>query len=84
MGLPRHADRGADRENVRQEPVRPRNAALCRAYATEQIERQKADFQRLGVLGDWDHPYTTMAFRNEADEIRALGRLLQQGYCIAG
>ena len=36
---------------------------LCRAYATEQIERQKADFQRLGVLGDWDHPYTTMALR---------------------
>jgi len=57
---------------------------LCRAYATEQIERQKADFQRLGVLGDWDHPYTTMAFRNEADEIRALGRLLQQGYLYRG
>src|SRR5574338_1324485 len=49
---------------------------LCRAYATEQIERQKADFQRLGVLGDWDHPYKTMDFRNEADEIRTLGRLL--------
>ena len=35
---------------------------MCRAYATEQIARQKADFQRLGVLGDWDHPYTTMAY----------------------
>src|SRR5574338_916091 len=44
---------------------------LCRAYATEQIERQKKDFQRLGVLGDWDHPYLTMAYRNEADENRA-------------
>ena len=43
---------------------------LCRAYATEQIAQQKADFKRLGVLGDWDHPYTTMAFGNEADEIR--------------
>src|SRR5207244_5500874 len=41
---------------------------LCRAYATEQIERQKRDFERLGVLGDWDHPYLTMAYRNEADE----------------
>src|SRR3954467_8979100 len=49
---------------------------LCRAYATEQIERQKKDFERLGVLGDWDNPYLTMAHRNEADEIRVLGRLL--------
>ena len=36
--------------------------SLCRAYATEQIERQKQDFRRLGVLGDWDHPYQTMAY----------------------
>jgi isoleucyl-tRNA synthetase len=57
---------------------------LCRAYATEQIERQKQDFERLGVLGDWDHAYTTMNFRNEADEIRALGRLLEKGYLYRG
>jgi isoleucyl-tRNA synthetase len=57
---------------------------LCRAYATEQVERQKKDFQRLGVLGDWDRPYLTMAFRNEADEIRALGRLLGKGYVFRG
>ena len=57
---------------------------LCRAYAAEQIERQKPDFQRLGVLGDWDNPYTTMAPRNEADEIRTLGRLLKQGYVYRG
>ena len=57
---------------------------LCRAYATEQIERQKKDFQRLGVLGDWDNPYLTMAHRNEADEIRVLGRLLQKGYVYRG
>src|SRR5580693_7883245 len=44
--------------------------SLCRAYAAEQIERQEKDFVRLGVLGDWDHPYTTMAFKTEADEIR--------------
>ena len=56
---------------------------LCRAYAAEQIERQKEDFQRLGVLGDWDHPYTTMAFRNEADEIRALGKMLGQGLPVS-
>jgi len=57
---------------------------LCRAYAKEQVERQKIDFQRLGVLGDWDHPYLTMAFRNEADEIRALGNLLEKGYVYRG
>ncbi len=57
---------------------------LCRAYATEQILRQKAEFQRLGVLGDWEHPYTTMSYRNEADEIRALGRVLEQGYLYRG
>ncbi len=57
---------------------------LARAYATEQIERQKRDFIRLGVLGDWDNPYLTMAFRNEADEIRALGALLKKGYVYRG
>ena len=57
---------------------------LCRAYATEQIAKQKADFQRLGVLGDWDNPYLTMAYRNEADEIRGLAMLLKKGYIFRG
>jgi len=57
---------------------------LCRAYATEQVARQKKDFQRLGVLGDWDNPYLTMAYKNEADEIRALGILLKKGYVYRG
>jgi isoleucyl-tRNA synthetase len=57
---------------------------LCRAYATEQIAIQKADFQRLGVLGDWDHPYTTMDYANEANEIRTLGKLLQKGFLYRG
>jgi isoleucyl-tRNA synthetase len=57
---------------------------LCRAYATEQIARQKQDFQRLGILGDWDHPYLTMAYGNEADEIRGLGVLLKKGYIFRG
>jgi isoleucyl-tRNA synthetase len=57
---------------------------LCRAFATEQIDRQRADFKRLGVLGDWDNPYLTMAPGNEADEIRVLGKLLQKGYVYRG
>ncbi|HZN86729.1 MAG TPA: isoleucine--tRNA ligase [Burkholderiales bacterium] len=57
---------------------------LCRAFATEQIANQKKDFQRLGVLGDWDHPYLMMAPGNEADEIRVLGKLLEKGYVYRG
>jgi isoleucyl-tRNA synthetase len=57
---------------------------LCRAFATEQIERQKKDFIRLGVLGEWDRPYLTMDFKTEADEIRALGKLLAQGHLYRG
>jgi isoleucyl-tRNA synthetase len=57
---------------------------LCRAFATEQIANQKKDFQRLGVLGDWDNPYLTMAPGNEADEIRVLGKLLEKGYVYRG
>jgi isoleucyl-tRNA synthetase len=57
---------------------------LCRAYAAEQIERQKKDFERLGVMGDWGNPYLTMAHGNEADEIRVLGKLLEKGYVYRG
>ncbi len=57
---------------------------LCRAYAAEQIERQKKDFIRLGVMGDWDHPYLTMDFKTEADIIRALGNIYDRGYLYQG
>ena len=57
---------------------------LARAYANEQIAKQKEGFKRLGVLGDWDHPYTTMAFKNEADEVRTLGSILEKGYVYRG
>ena len=58
--------------------------ALCRAYAAEQIERQKKDFVRLGVLADWDHPYRTMDFTTEAAEMRALGRIWKNGLLYRG
>ena len=57
---------------------------LCRSCAADQGERQKKDFIRLGVLGDWGNPYLTMAFRNEADEIRAVGDLYRTGYLFKG
>jgi len=55
-----------------------------RAYATEQVARQKKDFIRLGILGQWDDPYLTMAHANEADELRALGRMLERGFLYRG
>ena len=58
--------------------------AKSRAYATEQVERQRKDFKRLGVLGLWDRPYLTMAFRTEADEIRSLGKILAKGFVFRG
>ena len=57
---------------------------LCRAYAKEQIERQKKDFIRLGILGDWENPYLTMDFKTEADIMRALGRIYERGYLYQG
>ena len=58
--------------------------SLSRAYAAEQVERQKKDFIRLGILGDWENPYLTMNFKAEADEMRALGRILERGYLYQG
>jgi isoleucyl-tRNA synthetase len=58
--------------------------ARSRAFATEQIGIQMGDFKRLGVLGDWDHPYKTMDFSNEADEIRAFKRVIERGFVYRG
>src|SRR5690242_11106975 len=57
---------------------------LCRQYATTQVDRQRRDFIRLGVLGDWDDPYLTMNFRTEADTVRALGRIYERGFLYQG
>nr|WP_154325328.1 isoleucine--tRNA ligase [Pantoea sp. 201603H] len=58
--------------------------AACRAYAAEQVEGQKKDFIRLGVLGDWDRPYLTMDFKTEANIIRALGKIIGNGHLHKG
>ncbi len=67
--------RGLPREKVQ---------ALSRAYAGQQIAQQMADFQRLGVIGDWGRPYRTMDPANEAGEIRVLKRLIERGYVYRG
>jgi isoleucyl-tRNA synthetase len=58
--------------------------AACRQYATEQVAGQSEDFQRLGIIGDWENPYLTMNFQVEADTIRALGRILERGHIYMG
>ncbi len=80
-GMP--IEREIEKKHGKNLPVE-KTQSLCRAYAAEQIERQKKDFERLGVLGDWNDPYQTMATRNEADEIRVLGKILEKGYVYRG
>ncbi|MGB1270881.1 MAG: isoleucine--tRNA ligase, partial [Endozoicomonas sp.] len=56
----------------------------CREYASKQVDGQREDFKRMGVLGDWDRPYLTMDFQTEADIIRALGRVADNGHLVKG
>ena len=65
-------------------PARAAVQAECRAFATEQIDQQREDFKRLGVLGDWERPYRTMDFANEAGEIRAFKRVIERGFVYRG
>ncbi|MCD9028326.1 isoleucine--tRNA ligase [Luteimonas sp. BDR2-5] len=56
----------------------------CREYANAQIDIQRRDFKRLGVIGDWDNPYRTLDFRFEANEIRALAKVIDNGHLTRG
>jgi len=56
----------------------------CRDYAAKQVDRQREDFKRLGVIGDWDNPYLTMDFKFEANIVRALGRIIDNGHLHKG
>jgi isoleucyl-tRNA synthetase len=58
--------------------------AKCREYAAQQVDLQRTDFKRLGVLGDWDNPYRTMDFKYEADTIRALAKIHANGHVVRG
>ena len=56
----------------------------CRDFAAKQVDIQRADFKRLGVLGEWDNPYLSMNFTYEANEIRALAKIIEQGHLERG
>lgn len=70
------------RVGVKVDPFTFRKA--CREFATEQVELQRKDFIRLGVMGDWDNPYLTMNFKTEANIVRALGKIVAKGHVYKG
>ena len=67
---------------IKVEPKVFRNA--CREFATKQVDKQRIDFKRLGVLGDWENPYLTMDYSTEANIIRALGKIIATGHLHQG
>src|SRR3989449_3270311 len=83
-GLPieLHVDRklGAKKSNM--SPLSIRRA--CREYAANALKRQTADFQRLGIMGEWDNPYLTMSNHYEAETARQFGRFVERGYVYKG
>ena len=79
VGQP-HKDKARNGEIV--SPTEFRQA--CRDYANSQIALQMADFKRLGVVGDWDNPYLTMNFKQEADIVRSLGAIAKAGHIEPG
>jgi len=83
-GLPieLQVEKSIGKAGVKVDPHTFRDA--CRRYAKEQLENQKVDFQRLGVMGEWDKPYLTMNFDTEANIIRALGRIIAAGHVTKG
>ncbi len=56
----------------------------CRDYAQKQVDAQMEGFKRLGVVADWEHPYLTKDYRFEANEIRALAKIVENGHLIKG
>src|SRR5690606_22771969 len=83
-GLPiEHAivtKKGIDRKKV--DPVQFRE--MCKEYALSFVERQKEQFKRLGVRGDWENPYLTLRPRYEATQVRLFGEMVRKGYIYRG
>jgi isoleucyl-tRNA synthetase len=74
------AKKGIDRKTMDRAEYRE----LCRQFAESQVKKQMADFKRLGVMADWDHPYITLQHDFEAEEIRVFGEMYQKGYIYKG
>lgn len=83
-GLPieLNVEKKADKKGIKSNPAEFRRE--CRNYAATQIEIQKDEFKRLGVLGDWENRYATMDFTYEANIVRALAKIIDQGHLQQG
>ena len=83
-GLPieLYVDRKLGAKKANMPPVSIRRA--CREHASEALKRQTRDFQRLGILGEWDNPYLTMSNHYEAETARLFGRFVERGYVYKG
>jgi len=83
-GLPieLYVDRKLGAKKANMPPVAIRRA--CREHASEALKRQTRDFQRLGILGEWDNPYLTMSNHYEAETARLFGRFVERGYVYKG
>lgn len=74
------AKQGVNRKEMNRADYRQ----LCKDYAQKEIDKQKTDFKRLGVMGDWNHPYITLQPEYEAEEIRVFGKMYEKGYIYKG
>jgi isoleucyl-tRNA synthetase len=68
--------KGVDRKKLSAAEFRKK----CADYALEQVERQKVQFKRLGIRGDWDNPYITLKKEYEAEQIKLFGKMVNKGY----
>jgi isoleucyl-tRNA synthetase len=83
-GLPieLNVEKSIEKKKIQLDPAKFREE--CRAYATSQIDIQREEFKRLGVFGDWSHRYATMDYTYEANIVRALGKVIEQGHLEQG
>ena len=83
-GLPIELQVEKKHGKVGQKIEAPEFRAACREYAMSQVERQREDFKRLGVLGDWERPYLTMKPAYEAEQLRSLAAIIERGHVARG
>lgn len=83
-GLPIEHAVSKELGNKKREKTDAEFRGLCRAYAEKFVASQKEQFRRLGVLADWDHPYRTMDYTYEADVVRSLAKIYDNGFVYRG
>src|SRR5947209_729557 len=86
-GLPieQHVERDLDKKGKKKSDLSTVSfRRACREHAAKSLKSQTRDFQRLGILGEWDHPYLTMSNHYEAETARLFGRFIERGYVYRG